>query len=363
MFGQVVGNDKQRLLTKTEAFTFHSGGDHFKGLACAHFVCKQGVPAVENVSNGTPLMFTELDFGVHTAEHNMRAVVLTGTVGIEKLVVLCDKLLSSVRVSPNPILERIFDCLLLLLCKGRFLGVQHTSFLAVGVSYGVIDTNITQIQSVLQNLVGVGSVRAVGHIGVYVAVGRLRFTGDVPLCRERRVVHFNASAKIIRRLKGLHHKLLNIGLVNPRCTEAYFDFRGIQVFGLCHFKSFHIVGNLVAVVRIFGKKVKSFLIVGELFTDVTGEEIISSTPSIRAIGLSVEVHIDNATQIACEFIFALAGQRGHILHIHTGFLCDRNCQSFRSRVNRGHDLAGLNGTLGEHIRFSFEVVVLVENFQ
>ena len=108
---------------------------------------------------------------------------------------------------------------------------------------------------------------------------------------------------------------------------------------------------------------QGFLIVGELFTDVTGEEIISSTPSVRAIGLSVEVHIDNATQIACEFFFGLAGKRGHILHIHLGFFCDRNSQSFRSRVNRGHDLARLNGTLGEHIRFAFEVVVLVENFQ
>ena len=94
-------------------------------------------------------MFTELDFGVHTAEHDMRAVVLTGAVGVEKLVVLRDKLLSSVGVFLNPILERIFDCLLLLLCKGRFLGVQYTPFLAVGVCYGVIDTNVTQIQSCL----------------------------------------------------------------------------------------------------------------------------------------------------------------------------------------------------------------------
>ena len=149
MFGQVVGNDKKRLLAESEAFAFHSGGNHFKSLACANFVCKQGVTAVEDVCDGIFLMLTELDFGVHTAEHDMAAVILTGTSGVEKLVVPGDKLLPSVGVFPNPITERVFDCLLFLLCKGRFLGVEHTAFLAVWVGYCVIDTDVTQIQSIL----------------------------------------------------------------------------------------------------------------------------------------------------------------------------------------------------------------------
>lgn len=94
-------------------------------------------------------MLTELDFGVHTAEHDVAAVILTGASGVEKLVVLYDKLLPSVGVFPNPITERILYCLLFLLCKGRFLGVEHTAFFAVGVGNGVIDTDITQIQSIL----------------------------------------------------------------------------------------------------------------------------------------------------------------------------------------------------------------------
>ena len=145
----MVRNDKQRFLAESEAFAFHSGGDHFKSLACANFVCKQGVTAVKDVCNGVLLMLTELDFGVHTAEHDVAAVILTGASGVEKLVVLGDKLLPPVGVFPNPITERILDCLLFLLCKGRFLGVEHTAFLAVGVGNGVIDTDITQIQSIL----------------------------------------------------------------------------------------------------------------------------------------------------------------------------------------------------------------------
>ena len=116
-------------------------------------------------------------------------------------------------------------------------------------------------------------------------------------------------------------------------------------------------------VRIFRQQIQGSLIVGELFTDITGQKIIGGSPSIGAVGLSVKVHVDNATQIACEFFFGLACKRGHIFHIHTGFFCDGYRKSFRGGINRCYDLARLDGAFGEHIRFAFEIVVLVENFQ
>ena len=105
------------------------------------------------------------------------------------------------------------------------------------------------------------------------------------------------------------------------------------------------------------------LIVGKLFTDITGQKIIGSSPSVRAVGLSVKVHIDNATQIACQFFLGLASKRGHILHVHTGFFSDRDRQSFRDGVNGGYNLARLDCAFGEHIRLAFEIVVLIEHFQ
>ena len=265
----MVRNDKQRLLAQAESLAFHRRRYHFKSLARTNFVCKECIATVEDVCNGVLLMLTEFDFGVHTAEHDMAAVVLTGTGGIEKLVILGYEFLSAVGVFPNPITERIFDCLLLLLCKGRFLGVEHTAFTPIGVGNGIIDTHITQIQSILQNLICVGSLCTVGHIGVYIAVGRLRFASDVPLCRERRVVDFDAPTQVIRRFKGLHHKLLNVGFINPRCTQANLNLGGIKVFGLCRFQSFHIIEDEVVFFRSLGV-LQGFLIIGELFTDVTG---------------------------------------------------------------------------------------------
>ena len=269
LFGQVVRNNEQRLLAQAESLAFHRRGYHFKSLARTNLVCKERIAPVEDVCNGVLLMLTEFDFGVHTAEHDMRTVVLTRTGGIEKLVVLGYEFLSAVGVSPNPITKRIFDCLLLLLCKGGFFGVEYTAFTPIGVSNGIIDTHITQIQSILQNLICVGSLCSVGHIGVYVAVGRLRFAGDVPLCRERRVVDFDAPTQVIRRFKGLHHKMLDVGFINPRCTQANLNLGGIKVFGLRRFQSFHIIEDEVVLFRSLGV-LQGFLIVGELFTDVTG---------------------------------------------------------------------------------------------
>ena len=79
LFGQVVRDNKKRLLAQAESLAFHSRCNHFKGFACTNFVCKERIAAVEDVGNRVFLMLTELDLGVHTAEYDMRAVVLSGT--------------------------------------------------------------------------------------------------------------------------------------------------------------------------------------------------------------------------------------------------------------------------------------------
>ena len=145
LLGQMVRYNKKRLLAQAESLAFHCRCNHFKSFACTNFMCKERIAAVEDVGNSVFLMLTELDLGVHTAEYDMGAVVLTRASGVKKLVVLCDKLLPSVGVSPNPVLESVLDCLLLLLCQGGLLGIEHTPLFAIGVSYGVIDTHIAQI--------------------------------------------------------------------------------------------------------------------------------------------------------------------------------------------------------------------------
>ena len=141
----MVRYNKKRFLTHSKPFGFHGGSDHLEGLACAHFVCQQRIAAVENVGNSVKLMLSQSDFRVHAGEGDVTAVILSGTGGIEKLIVPCDQIMPPVRVFPYPVAESIFDCLLLLLCEGGFLAVQHTALLAVRIVLGIVDTHITEI--------------------------------------------------------------------------------------------------------------------------------------------------------------------------------------------------------------------------
>ena len=72
---QMVGHHEQALVTEPQALALLGGGDHLEGLACPHYVCQQGVPAVENVGDGVDLVGTEPDFRVNTHEVQVGTVV------------------------------------------------------------------------------------------------------------------------------------------------------------------------------------------------------------------------------------------------------------------------------------------------
>ena len=97
------------------------------------------------MSDSVSLMFTEGNIRVHTAETDMTAIILTGSGGVKEFVVLCDQRFTAARVFPYPILERILDCLLFLLCQSGFLFIQDTLLFTVRIFDGVIDTNIFQV--------------------------------------------------------------------------------------------------------------------------------------------------------------------------------------------------------------------------
>ena len=161
----MIRHDEHGFLAKPQPLGFHLCRDHLEGLARADFVRKEGVAAVEDVRNRVFLVFAQRDLRVHTGKADVAAVILAWTKRIEFFVVLLHQRLPSGRVLPNPILKSILDGLLLLLCKRRFLLVQHALFYAVFIGR-VVDTHIAQIQRVFQNPVRIGTFRAVGHVGV-----------------------------------------------------------------------------------------------------------------------------------------------------------------------------------------------------
>ena len=160
--GEVVRNHKHGLLAQAKSFALHSGCCHFKCFARTNFVCEQSISTIKHMSDSVSLMFTEGNIRVHTAETDMTAIILTGSGGVKEFVVLCDQSFTTARVFPDPILERILDRLLFLLCQSGILFIQDTLLLSICIFVGVVDTNIFQIQRFFQNTIGIGTVSTVG---------------------------------------------------------------------------------------------------------------------------------------------------------------------------------------------------------
>ena len=130
----------------------------------------------------------------------MFAVVLSRTGRIEKLIVLLDKRMAAIWSLPNPLLESVFDGLLLLLSKRCFFGVKNPPLLAVSIGYSVVNPHVTQIQRILDDLVGICTFCTVGVMNVDVA--RIHaFSGYIPLRSDLGIFKTNFSSQIKRRIK------------------------------------------------------------------------------------------------------------------------------------------------------------------
>ena len=105
-------------------------------------MCKQGIAAIQDVGYSVSLMLPQGDFRVHAGEDDMLSVVFPWAQRIEPLIVAINQVPPPVRVFPYPVPKGVLDGLLLLLCKGGFLAVEHTALSAVRVLHGVIYPHI-----------------------------------------------------------------------------------------------------------------------------------------------------------------------------------------------------------------------------
>ena len=346
--GEVVRNHKHGLLTQAKSFALHSRCCHFKGFARTNFVCEQGISTIKHMSDSVSLMFTEGNIRVHTTKTDMAAIILTGSGGVKKLIVLRNQCFPAARVFPHPILKRILDCLLFLLSKCRFLFVQDTLLLAICIFDGVIDTNVFQVQRFFQNAISIGTVSTVGHIRRHIIVAGRAFPIDTPLCGHFGEFHLNGTAQVVWGLKGFLHELLNIAGINPGSTQTDINLRRIQILRLCLLQCFHI--DIES-----GITVRCHLCDTQLASHITGEVFIRSLPTDFHIIRSHRVFEDNPTQPGLNGFIVLRSSQElcHERKINFTTLTDRDCQSFRRSVHAGHSAFRLDGSLGEHIRLAF----------
>ena len=239
LFNKVVGHYKHTLITESKTFALLCCGYHCEGLACANNVSKQGITAVHYSRYRVGLVFTELDFGVHTVILDMATVVFTGAHTVELLVIELTKTLSALGIFPNPLLKSSFDLFLFALRDGGFLLIEHGFFVAVLVHNIVVNTNIFQIKSFLDNLVCVDSLRSVNAICLDIAL-ILALVGKHPLRCLRNEFNLNKPSDIVGIAEQFVNKVVNILGRNPYRTELYTDFRSGQILRLHLFKCFYV---------------------------------------------------------------------------------------------------------------------------
>ena len=120
LLGQVVRDNKERLLTQAKPLALHCRRDHLERLPSPYLVGKQRISSVEDVGHSVQLMLTELDFRVHTAERDVTSIIFPGTSGVEKLVVLLNQIVPPCWVFPYPFFKSKFYLLLFCLCYCSF---------------------------------------------------------------------------------------------------------------------------------------------------------------------------------------------------------------------------------------------------
>ena len=97
------------------------------------------------MGDGVDLMGPELDGRVHADKVEMAPVIFPGANRVELLVVELAQPVPTALVFPYPVLERLFDKLLLALGDGRLLLVEHGDPVAMLVLDVIKDTDGTQV--------------------------------------------------------------------------------------------------------------------------------------------------------------------------------------------------------------------------
>ena len=160
------------------------------------------------MGDGVDLMGPELDGRVDAHEVEMAPVRFPGANRVELLVVELAQPVPAVLVFPNPVLERLFDELLLALGDGCLLLVEHGDLVAVLIFNVIKHTDSTQVQSLLQDFVAIDAPGAVGTVGVDTALVPA-FALNLPLTCICGVVDTDAGAHIPGCLHDFVHELLH----------------------------------------------------------------------------------------------------------------------------------------------------------
>ena len=267
----VIRHHKQGFVGQAKPLCLHCGGDHLIALASPHHMAEQGVAAVNCPGYCVALVGAQLYFRVHPCKYDMAPVIFAGPDGIKLLVVNPAQPIAAAWLRPNPLLKLLLNQVLFVLRDGGFFFIQDALLMPVRVLYGIENPHVPQIQGVLNNLIGVDPLCAIGVVGADIAAVNAFFR-NIPFASDLGIADMDAALAMPRRSQKLKGKIFNHIFGNPRRTQPHTDFPSGQIFGLHLFQRLHIdrIGG-VALRRASG----GF----QLFPHPAGEVFVSGLPA------------------------------------------------------------------------------------
>ena len=352
-------------MAEAKPLALHGGRRHFVCLPGPHAVREKRVFAVQDMSHGVELVWPQRDLRVHSGKCEVAAVVLARPGGVEQRVVFFTEVGPALRIFPDPVVERLLDCLLFLLRQGGFFLVQDLVLFPVRIFHLVEDPDGFQVECVLHDFVSVGTAGAVSDMDGNTVIAVLPFSADVPDAGHGRISGSDSLpvSQINRRFEGFVNKLIDVCRINPGCTETDVDFRRVQVLRLHLFERGRVSGKrrILFCGRAGGP---------QLFPHVAGKVFARCHPAQclgRRIGSRrfLRLRENDAAQVlhdGRDFLRA-SQQGGHVLQIDARLFAEGNRKGLARRVDRRDHRPLPDGALGEHVGFAFQIPVFVDDFE
>ena len=285
----------------------------------------------------------------------MTAIILTGTVAVEQNIIGLTDSLAPVRVFPDPLGKGILDQLLLALGDGRLFLVQNGNSAPFLIVLVIKNADIFQVKCRFDNLIGVDALCAVGTDGLDIAA-ILALALNTPLAGDAGIVDLHAPLRAAGCPQRFKDKLAHIRRVQPCRTQPHGNFAGGEVGGL-HLRECISVDLILRVLLRLCLGNRPFL------THIARKVFVGGQILFVHALLIIGVQEHDTLEVRKQVFLVLAGEPAHIVHIHIGFLPNGQGQGLHRCVYLFSGLVAADGALGEQVGLSFQVPVLVQNFQ
>ena len=285
----------------------------------------------------------------------MTAIILTGTVAVEQNIIGLTDGFAPVRIFPDPLSKSVFNEFLLTLRDSSLFLIQNGNSASFFIVLVIKNADILQVKCRFDDLIGVDALGAVGADGLDIAA-ILALALNTPLAGDAGIVDLHTPLRAAGCSQRFKNKPADIFGVQPCSAQPDGDLAGGEVGGL-HLRECISVDLILRVLLRLCLGNRPFL------THIARKVFVGGQILFVHALLIIGVQEHDTLEVRKQRFFVLAGEPAHIFHVHMSLFPDGQCQRLHRRVYLFSRFVTADGALGEQVRLSFQVPVLVQNFQ